>query len=97
MTTNQTTPTDRSHELLLLGQIHGIVQALRDGQKVTNERLDQVDRRIDGMDGRLRVVETKAAVNGTISGAVSGSAVSIGIVLIVEALKDWLKRGTPSP
>lgn len=38
---------------------------------------------------RLRVVEQKAAV----AGAISGSAVSIGIALAIEGVKQWLGRG----
>lgn len=75
------TDPSRDQQLLLLGQIHGIVQGLKDGQKVTNERLDS-------MDGRLRTVEQKAAV----AGAVSGGAISIGIALIIEGARAWLRR-----
>lgn len=87
---------DRSQELLLLGKIHGIVEGLRDGQaaleKKQAEGFKAVSDRIDGVDDRLRVVEQKAAV----SGAVSGAATSVGVALIVEALRAWV-RGTGGP
>lgn len=89
-----TTPTpDRSAELMLLGQIHGIVQGLRDGQKEQNDRLAKIDERIDGMDGRLRAVEQKAAVTG----AISGGAMGVGVALIVEGLRHYLRGNTPAP
>jgi hypothetical protein len=82
----------RSQELLLLGQIHGLVQSLRDGQVAQTNRLDQmeqrIDERFDGMDDRLRVVEQRSAV----AGAISGGAVSVGLALLVEGVKAWLTR-----
>lgn len=85
--------SDRTAELLLLGQIHGLVQGLKEGQEQQNARLERIDGRMDGIDGRLRTVEKQAAL----SGAISGGAVGIGVALIVEGLKQWLKRGAPSP
>lgn len=84
---------DRTSELLLLGQIHGLVQGLKDGQDKQTERLDRIEGRMDTIDGRLRTVEQKAAV----SGAISGGAMGIGVALLVEGLKQWMKRGGPSP
>ena len=82
----------RTQELLLLGQIHGLVQALKDGQDLQNRRMDGFDARFDKIDGRLRNVEQKAAVVG----AVSGGAMAIGTALIVEGVKHWLSRiGSP--
>ena len=72
----------RTQELLLLGQIHGIVQGLRDGQEQQNQRLD-------GIDQRLRAVEQKAAV----AGAVSGGAMAVGTALIIEGVKHWMRGG----
>lgn len=103
MTTPPNTP-DRSAELMLLGQIHGIVQGLREGQQRQDDRMLQIEQRIeggnkalgermDGIDGRLRTVEQKAAVNG----AISGGAMGIGMALIVEGLKQWMRGNTPSP
>lgn len=70
----------------LIGEIHGIVQALRDGQVATNTRLDR-------MDDRLRLVEQRAAAVG----AVSGGVMAVGIALITETLKGWIGKGTPHP
>lgn len=83
----------RTQELLLLGQIHGLVQALKDGQDLQNRRMDGFDQRFDQLDERLRAVEQKAAVVG----AVSGGAMAIGTALIVEGIKHWLGRGGPTP
>jgi hypothetical protein len=79
----------RTQELLLLGQIHGLVQSLKDGQDLTNRRIDALDKRFDSLDGRLRNVEQKAAVIG----AASGGAMALGTALIVEGIKHWLGRG----
>lgn len=76
-------------QLLLLGEIKGIVQGLRDGQVATNERLDKIDERFEGFDRRLRHVEQRAAVFG----AASGGAMAIGTALIIEGIKVWLGRG----
>lgn len=75
-----------SQQMYLLGQIHSMVQSLKDGQELTNQRLDR-------MDDRLRSVEQRSAAVG----AVSGGAMAIGVALIVEGMKQWLKRGGPSP
>lgn len=86
----------RTQELLLLGEIKGIVQGLKEGQDAQAKRMDDMqahnDRRMDalqasvnGLDGRLRTVEQKSAVIG----AVSGGAMSIGVALIIEGLKQW--------
>jgi len=83
----------RTQELLLLGEIKGLVQSLKEGQDEQNKRFDRVDERLDRMDGRLRVVEQKAAMVG----AVSGGAMAIGTALIVEGIKHWLGRGGPTP
>lgn len=73
----------------LLGQIHQIVVGLRDGQAEQNKKIDKLGERIDGIDGRLRVVEQRSAVVG----AVSGGAMGVGVALIVEGLKYWIKGG----
>ena len=75
-----------NQQMYLLGQIHSMVQSLKDGQELTNQRLDK-------MDDRLRSVEQRSAAVG----AVSGGAMAIGVALIVEGMKQWLKRGGPSP
>lgn len=38
---------DRTAELLLLGQIHGLVQSLKDGQDATNRRIEDQTKRFD--------------------------------------------------
>ncbi len=98
-------PTDppprdlRTQELIMLGEIRGIAQGLRDGQATLAARFDQfeeridkrfdgIDDRFDGMDDRLRVVEQRSAV----AGAISGGAVSVGLALLVEGVKAWLTR-----
>ena len=75
-----------SQQMYLLGQIHSMVQSLKDGQDITNQRLDK-------MDERLRSVAQRSAAVG----AVSGGAMAIGVALIVEGMKQWLKRGGPTP
>lgn len=75
-----------NQQLYLLGQIHSMVESLKHGQDLTNQRLDK-------MDDRLRSVEQRSAAVG----AVSGGAMAIGVALIVEGMKQWLKRGGPSP
>lgn len=79
----------RTQELLLLGQIHGLVQALKDGQDRQNRRMDGFDTRFDGLDGRLRKVEQRAAVFG----AASGGAMAVGTALLGEAIKQWFRNG----
>ncbi len=81
----------RTQELLLLGEIKGIVQGLKDTVEQQNRRFDQLDDRLDQVDGRLRTVEQKAAVTG----ALSGGAMAVGVALIAEGIKTWLKGGTP--
>jgi hypothetical protein len=87
-------------ELMLLGEIKGLVQGLKDSQVEMHRRMDgmdsrikdgfvAVDRKMDGMDKRLRAVEQKAAVIG----AASGGAMALGTALIVEGIKHWLSRG----
>ena len=84
---------DRKQELLLLGQIHGMVQSLKDGQDQQNRRMDRMEQRMEehynGLDTRLREVEKKAAV----AGAVSGGAVAVGTALIVEGIKQIVRGG----
>ncbi|CAN5438458.1 hypothetical protein BH10PSE18_BH10PSE18_18940 [soil metagenome] len=93
----------RTQELLLLGEIRGLVQGLKDGQDRTNHRIDEMSNRIDtrfgniedrmgSMDDRLRTVEQKAAV----AGALSGGAMAIGTALIIEGIKTWLRGGAGS-
>lgn len=80
---------NRTQELLLLGEIKGIVQGLKDGQDVLGRRVDEMQESIASMDGRLRAVEQRSAVVG----AVSGGAMSVGIAILIEGLKQMLHKG----
>lgn len=71
-------------ELLLLGRMDGKLDGIVD-------HLNRQDERLDKIDARLRTVEQKAAVIG----AMSGGAMSLGVALIVEGVKNWLGRGGP--
>lgn len=71
-------------ELILLGQISGKLDGLKDD--VAEVKQSQVS-----MDARLRAVEQKAAVTG----AVSGGAMSIGVALIIEGVRQWISNGPP--
>ncbi|WP_423458021.1 hypothetical protein [Ottowia sp. VDI28] len=90
---SEQTNNDRRQELLLLGQIHGMVQSLKDGQDQQNRRMDRMEQRMEehynGLDERLREVEKKAAV----AGAVSGGAVAIGTALVVEGIRQFIRGG----
>lgn len=71
-------------ELLLLGRMDGKLDGIV-------EHLNRQDERLDKIDERLRTVEQKAAVIG----AMSGGAMSLGVALIAEGIKQWLGRGGP--
>lgn len=58
---------------LLLGEIKGKLDLVIGNQVAQGEKLD-------GLDNRLRKVETRAAMNG----AVSGGLVSVGVALLIE-------------
>jgi hypothetical protein len=68
-------------ELLLLGKIDGKLDGI-------SKHLSDQDKRLDGIEQRLRTVEQKAAV----SGALSGGAISVGLALIIEGAKQWMKQ-----
>ena len=80
-------------ELMLLGKMDGKLDSITTHLNRQDQRIDALDQRMEerhnAIDKRLRVVEQKAAV----AGAVSGSAVSIGIALAIEGVKQWLGRG----
>lgn len=61
--------------LIMLGQIHGKLEALEAGQA-------EIKTAVTSIDGRLRAVETKAAGWG----ALSGGVVAVGIALIKAKL-----------
>lgn len=67
-------------ELILLGKIDGQLSGI-------SQQLTQQDGRLEGIEARLRTVEQKAAVTG----AISGGAISVGIALVVEGLKQWYR------
>lgn len=72
--------TMEKQELLLLGKIDGKIDGI-------SKHLTDQDKRLDGIEERLRTVEQKAAVTG----AISGGAISVGIALIIEGGKQWLR------
>lgn len=80
-------------ELMLLGKMDGKLDSITAHLSRQDQRIDALDQRMEerhnSIDKRLRVVEQKAAV----AGAISGSAVSIGIALAIEGMKQWLGRG----
>ena len=80
-------------ELMLLGKMDGKLDSITAHLNRQDQRIDALDQRMEerhnAIDKRLRVVEQKAAV----AGAVSGSAVSIGIALAIEGVKQLLGRG----
>ena len=80
-------------ELMLLGKMDGKLDSITAHLNRQDQRIDALDQRMEerhnAIDKRLRVVEQKAAV----AGAVSGSAVSIGIALAIEGVKQWIGRG----
>lgn len=80
-------------ELMLLGKMDGKLDSITAHLGRQDARIDALDTRMEerhnAIDKRLRVVEQKAAV----AGAISGSAVSIGIALAIEGVKQWLSRG----
>ena len=87
----------QKQELMLLGKIDGKLDGIQAHMSRQDARLDQFERRVterlDGMDTRLRDVEKKSAVIG----AVSGSAVSVGVALLIEGIKGWMGSGGPTP
>lgn len=64
----------------MLGEVHGIVSMMRDQQQAHGQQLAN-------MDARLRDQETVAARHG----AWAGSAMAVGVSLIIEGAKGWLK------
>lgn len=80
-------------ELMLLGKMDGKLDGILDHLGRQDKRIDALDAKMDErhkeLDKRLRVVEQKAAVTG----ALGGTAASIGVALIVEGVKQWLTRG----
>lgn len=83
-----TTLHDENQTHFMLGEIKGIVEGLREGQDAQAKQFDKLDDRIDGLDSRLRSVEVRSATYGAVSGGVMG----IGMALLIEGLKEWLRR-----
>lgn len=94
-------------ELMLLGKIDGKLDGIGQHLNRQDARMDAMEKRQDarmdameakmeaqtkGLDSRLRKVEQRAAVYG----AFSGSAVSIGVALAIEGIKQYL-RGNGGP
>lgn len=80
-------------ELMLLGKIDGKLDGITAHLTRQDARIDQLDERMtsnhNSLDTRLRAVEQRAAV----AGALSGSAVSLGVALIAEGVRHWLTGG----
>ena len=81
-------------ELMLLGKIDGKLDGISAHLARQDQRIDQMEHRNEerhkALDGRLRVVEQKAAVMG----AMSGGAVSIGIATAIaedKAIDDLIR------
>ena len=74
-------PTMNSHLLRALGRFEGKLDALAAG----HERLEQ---KLDGLDTRLRKVETRSATQGAIGGGVMGALVALGIRLVGRSLEQ---------
>lgn len=68
--------------ILLLGEIKGKLDQMITGQ-------DQIKEKVDGMDNRLRKVETRS----TMLGAGAGAMVSVGIALAIEKGKHMIGMG----
>lgn len=91
-------------ELMLLGKIDGKLDGITSHLNRQDQRMDSMERqqteRMDrleanmaaqnkALDTRLRKVEQRAAVYG----AFSGSAVSIGVALAIEGIKQYMRGG----
>ncbi len=62
-----------------IGRIEGKLDALTENSKSNSVKLE-------GIDGRLRSVETRSATLGTIGGTVAG----VGISLLIAAIREKL-------
>lgn len=79
--------------LLMLGRMDGKLDSVTAHLVQQDARIkdlgDKVDHNHTELDKRLREVEKRSAVVG----AVGGSAAGIGVALIVEGVKTWLRGG----
>jgi hypothetical protein len=66
-----TPPNNTDYEL---GRLAEAVEGLK---KSVNSGFDRLEKKVDGMDGRLRHVEQKSAVYGSVAGGVVGVTVSL--------------------
>ncbi|SOZ12070.1 hypothetical protein [Cupriavidus taiwanensis] len=57
-----------------LGRIEGKLDVMLDNQK-------RQDKKLEEMDGRLRVVEVKAATSGAVAGALASIFTSVGVAV----------------
>ena len=69
----------------VIGNLEGKMDLVIKTQK------DQVDK-LDSIDGRLRKVETKAAVNG----AVAGGVIATGVVILRQVINNIASGGPPA-
>ena len=67
-----------------LGKVEGKLDGLDDKMDIILDGQIKVNERIDGLDARLRKVETKSAVMGTIGGALAGSVMG-GLAVLIKA------------
>lgn len=75
------TPDPQSHQDI--GRLEGIVEMLRDQHEATHKKLD-------AMSGEI----TSLKVDAGKQGAVYGGAVAIGVALIIEGMKGWVRQKT---
>jgi hypothetical protein len=74
------TPDPHSQDL---GRLEGIVDMLRDQHMATHAKLD-------AMSGEITSLKVEAGKQG----AVYGGVMAIGVALIIEGAKGWLKQKT---
>jgi archaellum component FlaC len=77
-------------ELMLLGRIDGKIDGIKNHLNQQDDRMDRQDASIKALDERVRGLEQRAAV----AGAISGGAISVGIALLAESIKQWMARGS---
>jgi len=66
-----------------LGNIEGQLDGIKGQQSAQSKKLDKIDE-------RMRKVEIKSAVNGTVAGTMA----AVGVSLIVAGAKEILKTGS---
>jgi hypothetical protein len=76
-----------------LGETAGALKTYTDLQLKWNDRmdakLDAIDTKLDRFNGRVGHLEQKAAVSGSVGGAISGSLVSLAVGIALY----WLTKG----